>query len=281
MWSPKTIKRFIRSFPTSTRTALVETDEGYGYVKAMGNPEGLHTLASEVLAVELASWLGLPTFEWAIIPVSDLDEIPFEDGERTQAAAAMPGPAFITRQISGQTWYGTIDELNKLDNAHDISRLIVFDTWTLNCDRHSVPRPGHEGRARVNHDNVFLAEASAGRLHLMAMDHTHCFTCGRDWTVRLAEINNVKDTRLFGVFPEFRDFVNRETVRVVLSRLSKFTEAVSDAALEKLPTAWQVSPGLRAAMSEFLRRRAVFLVERFETMFWPQGELFNDGTGGP
>jgi hypothetical protein len=66
-------------FPTSARTALVETDGGFGYLKAMGGPEGPHTLAAEVVATQLAEWLGLPTFDCAIITIDQMDEIPFVD----------------------------------------------------------------------------------------------------------------------------------------------------------------------------------------------------------
>lgn len=78
-WKPKTIRRFVKGFPSSARTALVETDVGPGYLKAMGGPEGPHTLASEVVVTQLASWFGLPTFEWSIIEVEEFDEIPFVD----------------------------------------------------------------------------------------------------------------------------------------------------------------------------------------------------------
>jgi hypothetical protein len=76
-WTPRSINQFIRGFPTSARTAEVETDLGPGYLKALGGPEGPHTLASEAIATQLAEWLGLPVFDCAIIDVDEFDDIPF------------------------------------------------------------------------------------------------------------------------------------------------------------------------------------------------------------
>ncbi len=192
-WNPTTIKRFIKAFPTSACTAQVETDVGKGYIKALGGPEGPHTLACEWVATQLARWFGLSAFDFAIIPVTDDDEIPFYKGGKAQV-----GPAFITRAESGEPWGGTERQLDKLINPQDISRLVVFDTWTLNCDRHSLPTDGKIGKPRVKRNNVFLSEeAPDGQLLLKAMDHTHCFTCGRPLSRSLRNIDNIKDPRVF------------------------------------------------------------------------------------
>ena len=79
-WRPTTVRRFIKSFPTSVCTALVETDAGPGYLKAMGNPEGPHVLACEWVGTQLAKRLGLSTFDFALIAVTPEDEIPFAKG---------------------------------------------------------------------------------------------------------------------------------------------------------------------------------------------------------
>jgi len=171
-WRPTTIRRFIRPFPTSACTALVETDAGPGYLKALGNPEGPHVLACEWVGTQLAKWFDLPTFDFSLITVAVEDEIPFAKG-----GLAEPGPAFITRAESGEPWSAHESQLKRIANPEDIARLVVFDTWTLNCDRYQPPPEGVAGRARVNWNNVFLSgEAPAGQLLLKAIDHTHCFT---------------------------------------------------------------------------------------------------------
>ncbi len=151
----------------------------------------------------VARWIGLPTLDFAIIDVTVPELLPFYRG-----GFAATGPAFITRKERGVSWGGTERQLKQLINPEDISRLVVFDTWTRNWDRYSP-----DGR-RINRDNVFLREDTPqGRFQLKAIDHTHCFTWGRELTRRLSNIEFVKDREVYGLFPEFRPFLDRKTVR--------------------------------------------------------------------
>jgi len=129
-WQPTEILRFIRNFDPGAGAVLVLTDAGESYLKARGNVGGEHCLACEWVATHLARWFKLPTFDFALLEVTDLDEIPFYRGGHAQ-----PGPAFITRAESGEPWSGKGTQLDRLINPQDISRLVVFDTWVLNCDR--------------------------------------------------------------------------------------------------------------------------------------------------
>jgi hypothetical protein len=158
VWQPTTIRRYIKGFPSSARTARVDTDAGQGYVKGMGGPEGPHTLASEWVGTQLAAWLGLSTFDFAIVRIDEVDEIWFVDKEGNRTGKAEPGPAFITRAESGDTWSGGEKQLRKLVNPQDVARLVVFDTWLLNCDRYSWPPGNAMQKPRINRDNVFLSE---------------------------------------------------------------------------------------------------------------------------
>ena len=105
-WQPRTILRFVRAFPTSTSVVRVDTDAGEGYLKALGNPEGPHVLACELVGTLLAEWLGLPTLEHALVWVTPEDEIPLAGG-----GLAAPGPAFITKAASGFSWGGDEETL--------------------------------------------------------------------------------------------------------------------------------------------------------------------------
>jgi hypothetical protein len=155
IWKPQKIVRFVRNFPTGTGTILVKTDQGEGYLKAMGNPGGEHCLACEYVGTQFAHWFGLPTFDFALIWVTDPDELPFHKGGK-----AKPGAAFITRKERGGTWGGSDRELKRLVNQDDLTRLVIFDTWTLNWDRYSVD---DKGKRRINRDNVFLSEEAPAR----------------------------------------------------------------------------------------------------------------------
>jgi HipA-like kinase len=282
-WQPQTVRRFIKGFPSSAKTALVETDAGLGYLKAMGGPEGPHTLASEVVATQLASWLELSTFDWAIVTVDEIDEIPFLDKDGNKTGQATPGPAFITRAEPGASWGGGQRELKMLANPDDISRLVVFDTWLLNCDRYSRPKDDPTKSPRINRDNVFLSEeAPAGQFLLKAMDHTHCFTCGREWTKKLAHDDTMKHGRVFGLFPEFRKFLNRDAIVQAATDLRGITRESVTEMTQSIPKEWEVPRAARDALVDLVVGRATFVADTIESRLWPQGTLFTgDEEGSP
>jgi hypothetical protein len=146
---------------------------GDGYLKALGNPEGPHILASEWIATKLAAWFGLSVFDHAIVMVDEFVEIRHVDAEGNLTGIAATGPAFITRREAGETWSGDRKQLKRLVNPHDVSRLVVFETWLLNCDRYSRANSDPLTRARINRNNVFLSEeAPNGQFTLKAMDHS-------------------------------------------------------------------------------------------------------------
>ena len=268
-WQPKTIRRFVRSFPTSTCTVLVETDAGPGYLKALGGPEGPHPLACEWVGTQLAKWFGLSTFDFALIQVTPDDEIPFAKGGKANA-----GPAFITRAESGETWSGSEKQLGRLANPQDITRLVVFDTWTLNCDRHCRPPEGVDGWPRVRPDNVFLSEeAPAGQMVLKAMDHTCCFTCGRALTKRLGGIDRIRDERLFGLFPEFRPFRDRAQAKQAARDLRGIGRATVVQMAQTIPKEWEVGEEVQDALVDLILDRAVFVADTIEDRLWPQNEF--------
>ena len=248
------------------------TDAGRAYIKALGNRQGPHALACEWVGTQLARWFGLPTFDFAILTLDDTDEIPFHRG-----GVAQPGPAFVSRAETGHGWGGSPEELNLLDNPEDVARLVVFDTWTLNCDRH----PPDPATRKPNYDNVFLSEgeADAGRFRLVAMDHTHCFTCGRDLTQPVATIDRIKDERLYGLFPGFVPAVRerREVVAEAAERLRTFEAETCTSIVASIPAEWQVRSDARTGLCDLICQRAGFVadnvVDWLAPTCWPQGEL--------
>ncbi len=265
IWNPQTIKRYVESIPTSTRVARVETDQGEGFLKALGNPEGPHALACELVGTLLAEWMGIPTLDSAIIWVTPQDELPFAGGGN-----ALPGPAFITKAEKGVAWGGDVATLRKISNPEDIARLVVLDTWIRNCDRH---RPLPNGR--INKDNVFFVWDSGNRpgLRLKAIDHTHAFTCGRELNRRLSQIDEVQDQTIFGCFPEFVSFLTRERIELATARLSEMTTTEASNVVARVPGEWQVEEAARMAWVKFLCDRASFVSERMIDWLWPQGAL--------
>jgi hypothetical protein len=239
----------------------VDTDAGEGFLKAMGNPEGPHVLACELVGTELAKWLGLPTLEYAVIWVTPEDEIPLAGG-----GLAAPGPAFITKAESGFPWGGDDEALRRIRQPEDISRIVVLDTWIRNCDRY---RP--EPNRRVNRDNVFLAwETGPERgLVLKAMDHTHAFTCGRELTHRIGQMNDIQDTTIFGCFPEFVPFLDQEHMRTAAGQLGQMEGALASRFVARVPTEWQVEAPVREAWVRFIVERADFVATNMISWLWP------------
>ncbi len=277
-WNPSTILSFVRGLPTSAHTALVETDVGLGYLKALGGKEGPQTLASEVVATELAKWFKLPTLEWHEIIVDEIDEIPFLNslGEESGEFAA-PGPAFITREEKGGPWNGTKAQLELLENPQDISRLVVFDTWVMNCDRYSEKEHNGVIRKRRNTDNVFLSEeTSPGKFLLKAMDHTHCFTCGHGWTRKLSNIDSIRDNKLFGLFPEFQPFLDRTVIAEAADDLRRIDSDTISEIAQRIPNEWGVKQDALDALRRLVIQRATYVADTIETRIWPQRDLFAD-----
>lgn len=257
------MRRFIRSVRTSTSVLHVDTDAGEGYMKVLGNPEGPHALACELVGTQLAQWLGLPTLEYAVIVVSPDDELTLAGG-----GMALPGPAFITRAEPGFPWGGGADALLSIECRRDISGLVVLDTWIRNCDRY---RPGPD--QRVNYDNVFLAQVrnpgAKSRLTLKVVDFTHAFTCGRDLTAALSRIDCIRDTMIYGCFPEFRPLLNRGDVDAFSSRLCLLERRQVHDFIAAVPAEWQVPNPVRDAWAAFIIERAAFVADNIASWLWP------------
>ena len=252
-------------------TARIVTDAGKAYIKALSNRQGPHPLACELVAIQLAQWFGLPTFEFSIMELLSEGAVTFLDGSLSQ-----PGPAFVTRAAKDhQTWDGADIQLLQLENPEDITRLVVFDNWIRNWDRHS---PDNRD---PNLDNVFLTSegASRGRLRLIAMDNSHCFTSGGVLTSKSFQLASIQDAGLYGLFPAFIPFIKDEQIREARDRLLAFTPAVASQFLAEIPTEWDVSKSVREAWGEFLCRRARFLADTIPQALaricWP-GQLWDD-----
>ncbi len=264
-WRPTRVTRFVRAFGNATSPALVDTDLGEGYIKALGNPSGPHALACEFVGSMLADWLGLTTLDFSLVDLNDDDEIPFLDGGR-----ALPGPAFISRsEQSAFPWGGTAKELESIINLREISGLVVMDTWTLNYDRHAP-----DGR-RVNRDNVLLIQCNGKKpnVRLLSMDFTHAFRQEGELNGSLRFIEKIRDMRVYGLFPEFIKFLDRESIRGFCTRLGQFRRAVADEKLGLVPRAWDVNKEGRSAWATLITERAHFVAETLDSILWSQLEL--------
>jgi len=272
-WLPKVFLRFEECRDTSTETARIVTDAGPAYIKAMGNRQGPHALACEWVGTQLAHWFGLPTFDFALMNIdAAVDEIPlFRSGK------AASGPAFVTRAVAGHKWGGSEGELDALLNPEAISHLVVFDTWTRNCDRH----PPDLTVRKPNRDNVFLedfGDREAGRCRLVAMDHGCCFNWGRDLSPRIAGLDTIRDSGLYGLFPAFVPRVRQADVESAISRLRQVDEGFVADIVASIPSAWEVNRKSRDALRKLICQRAAFVADTILGVIskncWP-GQFFD------
>jgi hypothetical protein len=256
-WKPTRLKEVAGSADTSTGATEVTTDAGRAYIKPMGNRQGPNVLATDWVGTHLARWLGLSTFDVAILELGPDDVFPLPRGHRAQ-----PGPAFATRAMAGDPWGKSGLQLDLLVNPEDITRLVVFDTWTLNCDRHY-----HDVAIRKpNYDNVFLSSEGVepGKRRLIAMDHGLCFIrSGEDLTAKLGNIDKLKDDHVYGLFPEFRGSLREDAIVDCAVRLREMTAAIAKDMIGTVPREWDVSSEARVAWADLIYRRASFVADYF------------------
>ena len=244
-------------------TTKVKTDATFGYLKAMGNRQGPHALAADWVGSALGRWFGLSVPDTAIMPLPPSACFDLPRGVRTG-----PGPAFISRHVNGRTWGGSEAELRTVENRSDITRLIVFDNWMRNCDRH----PPDLSMRKPNYANVYLADIErSGRTRIVPIDHTHCFDCGRDFSDRLSHIDQIKDERTYGLFPAFKAFISISELLWSKAMLRALRRDVIAGIEAGIPAEWQVAPPAAEALIAQVYGRAAFIADRIEAG-WLQDE---------
>ena len=242
-WTPTKIRWVDRCHDTGSEVVELMTDAGPGFAKL----------------------LGLPVFEHALLPYDGFPEITLHHGGRAE-----PGPAWITRKEEGFPWSGRTEDLTDLNNPDDLAAMVLLDLWTLNCDRYR-PSP-----LRINYGNVFLSRqhASSGKLRLVAMDHTHIFTCGRALTPAVAHVDRIQDSLRFGLFPGFGGQVSWARAHAAHKRMEAIAPETIRDVIARVPREWQIDGPTRDALGRFLVQRKDWLIGSFPALIFDQPELF-------
>ncbi len=268
-WVPTRFVRFEKSLATSMRTAIVQTDAGRAYLKGIGNPEGPHALVCEYVGTRLAKLFGLKTLEFAIIPITRSDAIPLGGTNFVQ-----PGPAYVTRALVGALpWGGKAESLKYLENAGDIPKIVVFDTWLRNADR--CPPVG--SMRGPNYDNVLLSPiiGMARRYNLFAIDHTHCISNGKVIGRGLCGIDYTKDGAVYGLFEPFKEYVTKPMIEDALKVLAALDRAKIKVVIDDVPAEWDLESGQRKYLLDFICDRIGYVSDNMESLLepfcWPRG----------
>lgn len=264
-WRPTKIRSLVQALPSGSEALQVETDAGPAFAKLPGGREGPHILACELVGTRLAALLGLPVLDWVLMDYPGVPQFRLKSGNLAQA-----GTAWLTRKVNGFGWGRDGGDLKYIANRADIAKLVLLDQWTRNCDRYR-PKP----RLRVNENNVFLNREGApeGRFILMAMDHTHIFTCGSPLGRDLARIDCVRDETAFGLFPEFVPAIQRADALAAAGALAAIPNDAIREIVTAIPPDWEVDRPIQAAMEDFLCQRRDWLAKIFVARLFPQGEL--------
>lgn len=210
-------------------------------------------LACELVGTRLARLFGLTTFEYAIIDVGDELKGMLPAEERPQV-----GKAYITKGEEGFEWSGDPKQLSTLSNPDDITRLVLFDTFTRNWDRckpDTVPD---------RHRNVFFVQnrrdIPRGKGLIVAMDQGHCFSQGfeLDPSVLLGD-TATRDERVYGLFPSFEPLLAYAVAEDVRRRMQDITPATVASILADIPEQWGGIPSIRGGLNGFILQRKDFL----------------------
>jgi hypothetical protein len=109
-----------------------------------------------------------------------------------------------------------------------------------------------------------------------AYDHTHCQLAVLVASPTGDLDGKIEDGRIFGLFPEFVELLDRDAVRATAQRLSELDSATIEQIVQSVPDEWIVDPAIRERLAEFIERRSDFVSRQIERKLFPQGELFHD-----
>ena len=275
-WNPTSIVSLHRSLGTSTEPVRIETDQGGAYAKFPGNPAGTHTLTCELIGGLAARFLGLRTFESAVLKVDEKELVQFQSGRYADT-----GSVILLKYQDGSPWDGEPETLKEARNYSDAAGFIVLDTWLQNCDRYRAHGPNPIDRP----DNIFMGRfqgtaSGKGGFEMIAMDHTHVMTCGWAISKKIANIDKVRERQLYGNFPGFRPFVSNETFHRFVDKLTQFGKTDAEAWMELIPRDWPPDQEVRLRLCEYLHARACFVADNIGDMLSEAGFIEPELEGG-
>ena len=109
-------------------------------------------------------------------------------------------------------------------------------------------------------------------LLLTAMDPSHCFTCGRPLTVKLAHIDAVHDEGIYGLFPEFYPWLDGQVVRQTVNKLRSFKKKDAETVTQNIPREVDMDVATTNALGQFLVSRAAYLASSIMIKLCPSDE---------
>lgn len=244
---------------------FAETDVGDAYIKPLGGcKDGPHPLACEWVGSQLARWFGLPTPDFSIM---ELDKMDIELIKCKNGIAEL-GSAFCSKAIpEAYSWGGKT--LKDIANLEIISRMVVFDTWALNWDRHP-PIDDKCGR-KPNYDNLLLSSYNApkNRLNIFVIDYGECFSESRTLSKKNSRIERCKSEQIYGLFPAFREFIKSEDIDPLAQKLKTVKKEEIESMVRSIPSEWEVDSRAQESLVDLIFNRADFLSNNVQAILNP------------
>ena len=208
----------------------------------------------------MGAWLGLAVPQHAIgqWPVALCQTI-------LHGADAASGSCFATKALAGHVWGGTSNELSNIVNPEDITRLVVFDTWLLNRDRHEPPGSGFG----PNRDNLFIEQIGpGGAIRVVAIDHGHCLMVNNELTPRIADAARIGDRRTYGLFPPLTGMLDQCVAAACGEQLAGLERPMVEEVVGEIPREWEVPAAARTAIVDLVCGRARTIADMIHSG-WP------------
>lgn len=265
------VRAFIKIYGTNSQAALVETDRGEYVIKAANNKDGPPVLVAEWVGCGGATWLGIPTPDFAVVEIPTTVEVPLDDSGKNLAQS---GPCFGSKLIKAFGWEGDAETLAKLANPESIPSVVVLDTWLRNVDRFCQTAAG---KVRFNNPgNLLLATKGAGKgqFRMLAIDFGYSLGGPAQAARRLTDIGSVEDPTIYGCFPAFSAYMRRSEISPILNKLRQLGAAEVQDLLADIPREWGLDSTTAGAIADFLRRRAVFVADMLDARIWEDDRLW-------
>jgi hypothetical protein len=243
----------VRRMRGGTQSHLMRCSDGeYYVVKFQNNPQGARILANEMLGSALASRLGLPTPEIAIVDVRNrlielTEDLVVQFGRGRYPCS--PGLCFGSRYpskgnpLGGRTmlevWdFLPRDHMSRVTNLVDFAGMLVFDKWTCNTD----------GR------QVVFVRVTPQNFNVVMIDNGFCFNAA-EW--------NFPDAPLRALYPlpyTYEAVLGIHTFEPWLQLLeTKIDKQWLAEVAEEIPREWyaQATNTLAALLDKLERRRTL------------------------
>jgi hypothetical protein len=154
-------------------------------------------------------------------------------------------------------------DLKCVSNKEDFGGLALADTLLLNRDRYPGIISGNP-----NYDNLLFAKTDErNKYEIIAMDFSHCIHTSHTIGKTLKTIDNIKKEAIYGLFPEFKEYINLTTLRPYIERLKDLDESQINSILCAIPNEWEFNISTKEFILSFIVERANFLYDNIERLF--------------